>query len=168
MLYALEDKNAEVQYKMYLIPLSAEGGFYGGMSRVLDRLPYNNVADYLDYLNWLPSYAVWLEDHIDLMKEGVQLGIVAPKVVINNNISLLKPWLPDSYMGSIFYKPFLQMPQGISPEEAEVLRQKAQAVISYEVLPVYKKLDNFLRTEYLNASPDMPGSYVSTRRKGIL
>jgi uncharacterized protein (DUF885 family) len=157
MLYSLEDTDADIRYKMYLIPMNAEGGFYGSLSRVLNTLPFQHAEHYQDYLNWLPDYAVWMEDHIQLMREGIRLGIVAPKVVVHNNISQVQSWLPATYSESVFFKPFLEIPKNIDPKVADALRKKAERIIQNDILSAYKKLDSFLRNEYLDAAPEKPG-----------
>jgi uncharacterized protein (DUF885 family) len=157
MIYSLQNTIAQVRYKMYLIPLNAEGGFYEGIASALDRLPFKSAEDYDNYLHWLPHYARWMEDHLNLMKEGIRLGIVAPKTVIENNISLLRSWLPDAFDQSKFYQPISSMSDAIDSKEAEKIRKKANKIITGEIIPAYKNLDIFLRTEYLDASPEMPG-----------
>ncbi|MDH5367051.1 MAG: DUF885 domain-containing protein, partial [Cyclobacteriaceae bacterium] len=157
MLLKLGNIISSVKYNMFMIPLNAEGGFYMWINRVLNRLPFKSVNDYDDYLHWLPSYVNWLEDHLKLMQKGISIGVVAPKVVINNNIKLLEPWVIDDFNKSPFYKPINQIPENWDQKEAEKLRAKAQEIISKQVIPLYKKIDTFLRTDYLIASPNEPG-----------
>lgn len=157
MIYSLQNTLAQVDFKMFLIPLNAEGGFYEKISSTLSKLPFRSIQDYHNYLSWLPDYVGWIEKHIALMKDGIRVGIVAPKTVIQNNIALLKPWLSDSFNQSVFYKPIASMPEDIDPKEAENIRKKAKMIISDKIIPAYKNLDAFLQTTYLEASPEMPG-----------
>src|SRR5690554_5616991 len=74
MMYKLQNTIDDVRYKMYLIPMTAEGGFYSGVGRSLGRLPFKTAKDYMDYLQWLPQYAHWMDEQLNLMKEGIRLG----------------------------------------------------------------------------------------------
>jgi uncharacterized protein (DUF885 family) len=109
------------------------------------------------YLKWLPRYVDWMDAHLDLMKQGIKEGIVAPRTVIENNRVLLQPWLTEDLEKSFFYAPFLKMPADIDSVKAEVLREKAQRIIRKKVHPAYLKLDVFLEKQYLKASPELPG-----------
>lgn len=166
MLLKLENSVSSVKYKMFLIPINSEGGIYTSFNRVLGRLPFNSVQDYQDYLGWLPDYVEWLADYLKLMKKGVTQGIVAPKVVINNNIRFIEPWKPDDFSNHPLYAPLINMPEDWEHEVKEELRQKAQIIITNQIIPFYQRLDNFLRNEYLSASPDKPGiKYLSDGEK---
>lgn len=165
MLLKLGNAISTVKYNMFMIPMNAEGGFYMWINRVLNRLPFKSVSDYDDYLRWLPSYVSWLEDHLKLMQRGISIGVVAPKVVIQNNLKLLKLWVIDDFSKSPFYKPINRIPESWDQKETENLRQKAQEIIGKQVIPLYKKIDTFLRTNYLNASPNEPGVKFLTNGK---
>ena len=157
MLYKLDNTLADIEFKMYLIPMNAEGGYYGEIRNALSGLPLNTKEDYEAYLNWLPSYEDWMDDHLELMKEGVALGIVAPRTVIENNIELLEPWLPNTIEESIFYKPIQSMPSVLSEKEASDIRKHAKKIISKEITPAYEELDEFLKQDYLKSAPEKPG-----------
>lgn len=165
MLLRLENFVSSVKYHMYMIPMDAEGGFYRYISDALKGLPFNSVQDYQNYLLWLPDYVMWLEDHLKLMQKGITLGVVAPKTVIKNNRALLEPWLAEEFAENPFYQPLKQIPEHWDPQIAETLRQNAKDLITREIIPTYKKIDTFLRTDYSNASPKEPGVMYLTRGK---
>jgi uncharacterized protein (DUF885 family) len=165
MLLRLEDLAAASTYHMYLIPMNAEQGFFMQINGALKRLPFTSIQEYEAYLAWLPSYVDWLEDHITLMQQGISTGIVAPKVVIQNNLELLEPWLTDDMETNPFYQPLLQIPGDWDNRVSEDLWQKAADIIGKQVLPAYKKIDTFLRTTYMNASPEKPGVMYLTNGK---
>ncbi|MDX1629185.1 MAG: DUF885 domain-containing protein [Fulvivirga sp.] len=157
MLLRLTDQMSRIKFKMYRIPMNAEGGFYNRIGMILKRLPFEDIQDYEDYIGWLPQYVKRLEDLKALMKEGIQSGIVAPKVVINNNMQLLQPWNVDQAEKSPFYSPFENMPEGISEATKVRLQKQGKAVIEEHVLPFYADFADFLQNEYFLASPDKPG-----------
>lgn len=165
MILRLENFISSTKYNMYMIPLNAEGGFYRRINSALNRLPFSSPQDYQDYLSWLPNYVIWMEDYLILMQNGINVGVVAPKVVIQNNIKLLEPWIVDDLEKNIFYKPLNQIPESWDQKISEDLRKKAQDIITKEINLVYKKIDTFLRTDYMAASPDEPGVMFLTDGK---
>jgi len=165
MLFKLEDLAAATTYNMYLIPMNAEQGFFMRINGALKRLPFTSVQEYEDYFAWLPKYVVWLEDHLKLMQIGIRKGIVAPKVVIQNNIEFLKPWLSDDVDTNPFYRPLRKIPADWDQEVINELRKKAANIINKQLIPAHKKIDAFLRTNYMNASPEKPGVMYLTNGK---
>ncbi len=157
MLLRLNDQLSKINYKMYLIPFNAEGGFYNRMSFALSRLPFKTQADYEAYLGWLPHYAKWLNNHIKLLELGIEKGIVAPKVIVQNTLLLLTTWTNPDPIKSPFYKPFLQMPNSISVETQKQLQEQAYKVIAKDILGFYTFFKTFLQSDYLKASPKIPG-----------
>lgn len=157
MLLRLNDQLSDIRFKMYLIPFNAEGGFYNNMSFALNRLPFKTQQDYEAYLGWLPHYAEWLNQHIGLLKLGIEEEIVAPKVIIQNTLKLLSTWTNPDPEKSPFYKPFTHIPSDISDEAQVVLQEKGKQVIFKKILPSYTFLRTFLQSNYLKASPEIPG-----------
>ena len=157
MIYILNNSIAEIEFKMYHIPMNAEGGFYNQAGYYLNGLSFKTQEDYDAYLHWLPEYAKWMDDHLELMKSGINQGIVAPKVVIENNILLLQPWMPQSAQESKFYAPSLEMNGDFTEAQREEINTQLAEVINHSVSPAYERLYEFLKNDYLNAAPEMPG-----------
>ncbi|AHM63158.1 hypothetical protein D770_24565 [Flammeovirgaceae bacterium 311] len=156
MLIRLRDQIDGVQHKMIFIPFNAEGGFYNQLSYVLPRLPFKSAKDYVAYLAWLPQYNKALQEYRDLMKQGVAEGIVAPKVVVRNNLELLKPWAVNNYQESPLYTPILNMPESISTSDREAIVRESQKVIG-DLLTTYQTLYTFFADDYMAAAKEEPG-----------
>lgn len=144
----LTDQISSVDYKLYLIPFNSEGGFYNSPSFFLPNLPFETAADFEAYLKWLPSFADYINYHIDLLRMGVKEEIMAPKVIVQNNIRLLEPWTSDDLSGNPFYAPVSDQP---------LFNEQGGNVLRDDILPAYRKLKSFLEEEYLPAAPDAIG-----------
>ncbi len=156
MRIKLRDQVDRVRYRMHLIPLSAEGGFYNGLAFALPKLPFATVEDYEHYLAWLPQYAVSLRENLTLLRTGVAEGIVAPQPIVTNTLGLLESWAVDTVEASPLYGPFEELPAGFSESETSALRSQARAVIG-EANAVYAELREFMAGEYTAAAPERPG-----------
>ncbi|MEM7660342.1 MAG: DUF885 domain-containing protein, partial [Bacteroidota bacterium] len=151
------DQVSHIQYKQVLIPFNAEGGFFNEPAFFLPNLPFETVKDYEAYLNWWPSFGTYLKAYQDLVKQGMAEGIVAPEVIVKNNLKLLKPWTQAELGHHPFGHPFSDFPSAISPAEQSQLQEKATAAFSEHLLPAYQGLTDFLEKEYLPACPPQPG-----------
>lgn len=160
MQIRLNNSIDNVKYKMLFIPFNAEGGFYNSMSYTLSNLPFKSAQDYYDYLNWLPRYQKSLKENLELMKMGITEGIVAPKIIIENTLNLLKPWVVDDIEDSPFYAPLKELPEAIDETDTELINKKAAEVIG-ELQKSYVEINNFFTNEYMLAAKEEPGiSYI--------
>ncbi len=157
MTLKLEGEISQLKYKRYLIPFNAEGGFYNVLSRVFHRLPFKSEDDYRNYLKWLPTFSDYLNGHLDLLKIGINEKIVAPKVVIKNTVSLMEPWARKDFTASPLTSMFQSRSDDISKVEWETLQKEVRTIIRQKIWPAYEGILNFLKNEYLNASPEKPG-----------
>ncbi|QSE96332.1 DUF885 domain-containing protein [Fulvivirga lutea] len=153
MLIRLKDMVDAVNYKMNLIPFNAEGGFYNQMAFVIPNLPFDKTEHYIDYLGWLPNYHNRLKENIALVKKGLELGVVAPKIVVQNNIQLLQPWL--DLKNNVLYQPLKKMENVVDTENAELMKSIENELIAINT--TLKEFDQLMRNEYMAAAKEQPG-----------
>ncbi len=156
MLINLDDQLASIQYNLILIPFNAEGGFYNRFSYSLNSLPFKSAQDYYNYVAWIPEYDRILQENIDLMKKGIANGVVAPKIIVNNTLGLLKPWAVPNLQQSSFYEPIAKMPESIGEADRKAIQQQAERAITH-LLATYKDLTDFFANEYMAAAKSEPG-----------
>lgn len=153
----LTDAVSRVTYKTYLVPFNAEGGFYNSPSFFLPYLPFNTVADYEAYLNWLPTFKDYLNYNKGLMEDGLKEGIMAPKVIVANNVRLLENWVKADQKANPFYQPLQAMPESIPANEQARLRREAEEIMQAHLLPAYQELRDFFEKAYLPKAPEKVG-----------
>ncbi|WP_420318180.1 DUF885 domain-containing protein [Ekhidna sp.] len=156
-LLQISNEISEVDYKIYLIPFNAEGGFFNRPSFFLPNLPFETKQDYEAYLRWLPSFAQYISYNQGLLEQGVKEKIQAPKVIVLNIISLLAPWTGEEINNNPFYTPFNVMPSAIGEQDQLELKEKAAKIIGTDILPAYQQLEKFLKDDYLPKAPEKVG-----------
>lgn len=155
---------SQVEYKIYLIPFNAEGGFFNSPSFFLSNLPFNTLKDYENYLQWLPSFVDYLTYNQGLLKEGIKEQIQAPKVIVQNILALLAPWTQADPTLHPFYVPIANLPQNISAADRLRIKSEATSIIQNDILPTYLALKDFLMKDYLPSAPEKVG--ISGIRNG--
>ncbi|WP_436517364.1 DUF885 domain-containing protein [Ekhidna sp. To15] len=160
----LRNSISQTQFKTYLIPFNAEGGFFNSPSFFLPNLPFKTKQDYDNYLRWLPSFATFIFYNQELMAKGIAEKIQAPKVIAKNAVDLLESWTQSDITLHPFYSPIKSIPADISQADRESIEKNAQRIISETILPSYKKLKKFIEQEYLPAAPRKVG--ISEINKG--
>jgi len=156
MRLKLTDHIDHFEFGSHLVPIDAEGGFYNQVLFALPNLPFNTAEDYEAYLGWLPHYVDNLAAQQTLMARGIERGIVAPGIIVENALRLMQVFLVDGPEHP-FMVPFSHMPASIGDIARDELMTRARDILAEHILPAYRSLERFLSEEYLAAAPDMVG-----------
>ncbi len=151
----LQNEIDEINFRRYLVPLNAEGGFYNSFRYARNSSGIQTLEHFKDYLTYLDNFTEWMESRQELMEEGIRQGIVAPRPVIRNTQLLLKSWMPEEAADSPYYIPFKS--SSLSGPEMDSLKSVAKNLIENRINPFYVSFSQFLSGEYLAASPEKPG-----------
>lgn len=152
--FILEDEIARVDYQSYLIPFNAEGGFY---NRLRPARRYRSADDYQRYHERLAAFPDYLEANMDLMRLGIEKGIVSPKVTAKNYEVLTAPYRSKDETENPLFAPYAQRPDGIQPAEWKSLRDEGLDILRNQVLPAYANLHSFMQETYLPAAREKVG-----------
>ena len=153
-----EDAISQVENKAYLIPINAEGGFYSSFPFMVERMPFNTEEDYQNYLSRLAAFARYTDAHIVLMKKGMELGYMPPKVILKGYEGGILMHRDAKTEESVFFKPFLQFPNSIPANEQEELQALAKEIIRDSVAKSYGRLADFMAAEYVPAARESLGA----------
>lgn len=145
------------QYKLYLIPFGAEGGFYTSSIYLIRGYEIRSVEEGNLYLTWLKAYSKYLEDYKEYLKKGIESGIMAPKVIVNNTLFLLEPFCDSDPLKNPLYSPFNNISETLSDKEIKHLTSLSIMVFNESVIPQYQELRRFMKIDYLPNSYDNPG-----------
>jgi uncharacterized protein (DUF885 family) len=100
------DQVAEYTFRSYLIPITSREGFHVYFPQLPSQVPLNDVKDYEDYISRLEAFEDYAEQHIDLMKAGIEEGFTLPKVVLEGFESTLEPHIVSDPTESLLFAPF--------------------------------------------------------------
>ncbi len=139
---------AAYEIKSYLIPFTSDGGFYMRLGRLPAVTEFHDMSDYRNYLSRLHEIPRLMDQYIALMRKGLELGITQPRVILKGRDEPIKAQVVDAVADSPFYAPFEEMPESVSGGEKTRLLATAEEVISGEVIPAFRRLDEFFNNEY--------------------
>ncbi|HEX7957132.1 MAG TPA: DUF885 domain-containing protein, partial [Pyrinomonadaceae bacterium] len=154
----LENDIEEFKLRLYLLPVNQGGGLQSA-DQLADRLRFQTVKDYEDWLARLRAFPAYAEQTTELMREGVRAKILWPKVTLQRVPAQLDRLLAPRPEESGFYKPFRNFPPDIpEPERARLARDGREAV-AQSVMPALRKFREYFVSEYLPASFDRVGAW---------
>ncbi len=154
---------AEYETRSYLIPFNSDWGFFMEWGRLPQDTRFERAEDYRNYLARLHELPLIMDEYIGLMRTGVAQGFTQPRVVLDGRDQPIKAQLVKEGSDSPFYAPFTAMPESIAGGERAELLAAAERTIATDVIPAYRRLDEFLREEYLPgarqtlAATELPG-----------
>lgn len=119
--------------------------------------PFKTVKDYEDALKRHEQFVLLLDLAILRFRQGMQTGVVQPKLVVNNIIDQLNNLTAGGTEGSIMMKPVQKFPDGISAADQARLKAAYAWMVGERVNPALIRMRDFLKTEYLPVAREAPG-----------
>ena len=148
----LDMEIAEIGFNYHLLPVSRTAGFHLQLPDLSTFVSLVRSKDYQDYINRLKKVGRYFDEHIELMRAGIQRGFLPPEITLQGIESGIEPHIVDDPLDSAFYLPFKNMPDTIDTGEQNSLSMQARQAIQDSVIPGYQKLLSFITDEYLPAA----------------
>lgn len=145
----LEDTIAELEYETYLMPITNRTGFHIEFPELRRRMPFDDTHHYENYISRLRQFDRYSRQHRELMRTGIDKGMVVPSVVLNGYQETIEAQLVEDPEQSLLYEPFTEFSGRVKEAERARLRDAARDAISKHVVPGYESLLDFLRTTYV-------------------
>jgi uncharacterized protein (DUF885 family) len=152
----LEQDIEGAKFRSYLMPINQRGGIQT-LDELGDRLRFDTVKDFDDWVARLRAFPTLTDQTIALMKEGARAHVMWPKIVLNRVPAQIDKQLVEKPEESPFFKPFKKFPDAISAADRERLSKAGQEAIASGVLPSFQKLKKYFVEEYLPAAFDEVG-----------
>jgi uncharacterized protein (DUF885 family) len=120
--------------------------------------PFRSTRDYDNFLLRMDGFVAWVDQAINNLRAGVDKGVVLPKIVVEATLPQLEAIgrLEDPRQ-SPFWQPLLNFPAGPTVSERRRLLRVYDEKLRTRVLPAYRRLHDYLATEYLPRARDSVG-----------
>ncbi len=145
-------------YRTWLMPLNQRGGVQSA-DQLAAASPFTSLKDYANWIARLRSIGILVQQNIALMRQGIAEGWVQPRIIMERIPAQIEQQLVSDPTSSPFYKPFLEFPDTVSPNDQDRLQQIARKTIVEVVIPAYRDFHNFFVNEYLPACRNTVGAW---------
>ncbi|CAM4176325.1 DUF885 domain-containing protein [Gillisia limnaea] len=143
------------EYDAYLNPLLSDAGFHVSLPyHVRDLANYDQVKTYLNKLNAIPVY---VDQHLVLLREGIQKGITQPRVIFKGYDVTYNDQIVKDPKESYYYSPFKNLPSSLSAHQKDSVLAAAELAVKEKVIPQFKRIKKFFDTEYLPKARESVG-----------
>jgi uncharacterized protein (DUF885 family) len=116
--------------------------------------PFRTLADYENGLSRIDGFVRWLDLAVARCREGIALGIVQPRFVVERMLAQFDQFIAQPLDASPWYGPVALWPAGLpDADRARIARAYAQA-IERQMKPALARTREFLAGDYLRAARD--------------
>jgi len=144
--FILQDQVNTYKFESFLNPLLSDSGFHTNLPHnVRSFVTKKQVLNYLNKLNAIPEY---VEQHIILMREGIEKGIVQPKIIFNNFEDTYNSQIVENIEDSFYFSPFKKLPSILTQQENDSIVGVGKEAIKNKVIPSFIKIKSFFEEEY--------------------
>jgi uncharacterized protein (DUF885 family) len=112
-------------------------------------IPFNTEKDYRNFISRMKGFQTWVDQAIANMKKGVAQNNTNPRAAMEKVPPQLKPLFEGAVQENVFYKPLLKLPSDLDSVVAAQLKKDYSTAIETIIQPAYKKLHDYIVTEYI-------------------
>jgi uncharacterized protein (DUF885 family) len=142
-----------------LLPLNQFNGAQITFARQMQWRPgtaFERPADFDEAIRRMLGFTRWLDQAVANMREGAGLGITQPRAVVERIIAQTEIFAkPDD--GGFFMEQARHIPDSFSAEEKTRIEISYREAVEGALVPAYRRLAAFLKTEYLPKARALPG-----------
>jgi uncharacterized protein (DUF885 family) len=114
--------------------------------------PFKTFKDYTNWLQRLEAFNQWLTTAQQRMKEGVTKGCVLPKSLTLKMIPQFEDLANEDIQNHLFYSPVKAFPASFTDAQKKELTDKYTAILKDKIIPSFRSLSDYIKSDYLNAS----------------
>ncbi|MDJ0905521.1 MAG: DUF885 domain-containing protein [Woeseiaceae bacterium] len=122
--------------------------------------PFETVKHYEDWLSRVDGFVVYADQALQNMTEGMQQGVVQPRILMAKSLPQIQSQVVDSAEESGFWAPIENMPGDFSDEDRARLTAAFRDAIENKIIPTYQRVANFVGDEYMAAARETVGLYA--------
>ena len=145
--FRLQDTIDFNTFERFLNPLLSDSGFHVSLPYMVRPITnYKQAKEYLRKLNALPEY---VNQNLELIKEGLEKGVSQPRVIFKGYESTYDKHIVDAIEDSFFYTPFKDVTSVLTENQSDSVIDAAKKTLANNVIPQFERIKNFFEKEYV-------------------
>lgn len=135
------------QFKEWQMPVDQFNGLHTSLPGLVDRLPFETVKDYDDWIVRLGKMPGQFRQITENMMAGIAAGRVQPDFILQQVSQQVEDIAGQEPQSSPFARPLHHFPAGFDQATRTRLTTETLAAIRDQVLPAYSRFDAFLKAQ---------------------
>jgi uncharacterized protein (DUF885 family) len=130
------------------LSIGSNDGLQSDLAQLLSVMPMDSRAQAEQLLARLAAVPRRMDDEITHLREGLALGWVPPREVLDRALVQIDKQLTPALEDGPFFEPFRRLPAAVPEAERRALQAAGRAAVERDVLPAMRKLRAFIADEY--------------------
>ena len=152
MLRQLIEEQEGAKFKEWEMPVNQFYGFHTDLPQLPNRLQFDSIKDYDDYITRLKKVPNAFSQIMTNMQLGADEGRVQVQYLMEKVLVQTQALANQKPEESPFAQPLKKFPATVSAAEQKRISGEMLEAISTDVLPSYKRFAGFLKAEYIPKS----------------
>lgn len=170
--YTLKDKVERYAYHPEYIPFTQFGGLpldFPLLGSGEGSQPFKTTEDYDNWLKRTEKFPEWMDAAVENFREGMATNYVLPQKLVLKMIPQMRALeiTNPEVESNIFYGPVKNFPKSFTAEEREKYTVLYKDMIEKKIIPAYKKMGDFLESEYLPKARKSDGINALPKGKDV-
>lgn len=145
-------------FNAHYMPVDQLSGVQQDLASTLMRMPANTSADYENILARLDAAPERIQQEIELLKRGLELGLTPPRITLRDVPDQVSNLIKDDPLESPLLEPFTRMPESIDSATQSTLTESAKKTYESEIVPALNSFHTFLTKTYIPQSVEKIGA----------
>ncbi|MGI9444680.1 MAG: DUF885 domain-containing protein [Rubripirellula sp.] len=160
----LEGQLADFRFKTHLMPINNRGGFHIRFPELPRVMAPKSEEDFANYIARLKDFDRYTNQQIELLRGGIQAGLVQPAIIMRDSLSQVESHLVDDLTKSLFLANIAaESKSNLGTQRWNRINTQIEDALKQSVIPAYQRFADFLRTEYLPACRGPVGASAMPR-----
>ena len=138
----------DIDLKTFEMPIDQFFGAHLQIANFVSFIPFNTTKQYEDYLSRLRGIPLLLDQITEVLRQGAQDRMFPPRFLLERCVQQARSIAEPAGEASSFAQPLKQFPETISAADRTRLHDAIIGAIDNNVRPAYRKLADFLATDY--------------------
>ena len=152
--WSLKDDETELKPgiadRFQLLPINHFNGAQITFAREAQQSgSYGRARDYDTSIRRMLGFSRWIDQAIANMREGIRQNVTQPRSIVERMIGQIDAIAGGDPESSVFMKPVKTLSDKIPEAEQTRIADAYRAAVLDELIPAYRRLSAFLKTEYL-------------------
>jgi uncharacterized protein (DUF885 family) len=148
MVRNLKMRIKAIELKTFEMPIDQFFGAHLQIAQFVSFTPFNTTKQYEDYLARLHRIPGLIDQIIEVLQQGAKDKLMPPRYLLERTVEQCKSIAEPAGEASAFGQPLARFPDAVPPADHQRLHDAIVTAIDTEVRPAYRKLGNYLATDY--------------------
>ncbi len=138
-----------VRIGLQYTPVNQRRGPQVWLPMLASRMSFDTPRSYEAYLSRLQQIPRVLEETMEMLRKGVEMGFLPASVTLDGVIDQIVSHTDTEPHQTLFFEPFQEFSSLVPPQRQGQLKKEAIRIIGEEIQPAFNRFKEYMEVEYI-------------------